>query len=417
MGSPKDYHFQLKDTERKLCETWKEIQRKSEFHDVTLACDGNEIKAHKVIICSFSPVLQKLLTSNYHQHPLIYLRGIRHSVLVSILDFIYKGEVSIRQDTIQEFLSVAHDLKIKGLAEEDRGEEINVNISEPNFFSNYTGFDNSINPVSNNQDTIEFREAIEVKYNIESLRISSNEENVTEELENLDDSSEVNETKGKLNLLQFNCSEDSASEKDETQNILETEKKPPVQFVKNESKTIMIKSEEPKRRIKKTKLLKKEENDLMKFPCKNCNYVANFKSNLKKHMNLKHLGIQFSCEKCDFSVNTQNNLKQHIDSKHLGMQYDCNFCDHTTTNRGNLKKHIASQHEGIRYSCDKCEQSYAQKYHLVEHIKSKHEGFRYTCTFCNNSYIDKGNLKKHKVSQHKEEYTFGVSQNIHNNME
>lgn len=103
----------MKDSERKFSETWKKIQIKSEFHDVTLACDEYELNAHKVILSSFSPVLQKILTINYHQHTVIYPRGISYSILNSIIEFIYKEEVGISQESVEVSL-LPMNLKLKG---------------------------------------------------------------------------------------------------------------------------------------------------------------------------------------------------------------------------------------------------------------------------------------------------------------
>ena len=38
-----------------------------------------------------------MLRRNPHQHPLIYMRGIKSSDLASILDFIYFGEIEMSQ--------------------------------------------------------------------------------------------------------------------------------------------------------------------------------------------------------------------------------------------------------------------------------------------------------------------------------
>ena len=40
---------------------------------------------------------QMMLRRNPHQHPLIYMRGMKSSDLASILDFIYFGEIEMSQ--------------------------------------------------------------------------------------------------------------------------------------------------------------------------------------------------------------------------------------------------------------------------------------------------------------------------------
>ena len=51
---------------------------------------------------------------NPHQHPLLYMKGVKYSDLQSILTFMYNGEVSLPQDDLNSFLEVAEELKIKG---------------------------------------------------------------------------------------------------------------------------------------------------------------------------------------------------------------------------------------------------------------------------------------------------------------
>jgi len=55
------------------------------------------------------------MNAHKHPNPYIYLRGVSYSDLVSILDFIYNGEVNVAQEDLNSFLAVAEELQIKGL--------------------------------------------------------------------------------------------------------------------------------------------------------------------------------------------------------------------------------------------------------------------------------------------------------------
>lgn len=48
-------------------------------------------------------------------YPVIYLRRVRASDLESVLSFMYHGEVNVAQEQLISFLSVAEDLKVKGV--------------------------------------------------------------------------------------------------------------------------------------------------------------------------------------------------------------------------------------------------------------------------------------------------------------
>ena len=51
--------------------------------DVTLVCeDGHQIEAHKVILSLSSPLFENLLKRNKHNHPMIYMRGMKSEDLI-----------------------------------------------------------------------------------------------------------------------------------------------------------------------------------------------------------------------------------------------------------------------------------------------------------------------------------------------
>jgi len=89
-----------------------------EFLDVTLACDDDQVRAHKVILSAASPFFRKLLLRNPHNHPLIFLKGASTTNIQSLLHFIYSGETSVNQSDLESFMSLASSLKIDGLAGE-----------------------------------------------------------------------------------------------------------------------------------------------------------------------------------------------------------------------------------------------------------------------------------------------------------
>lgn len=51
------------------------------------------------------------------KHPIVILKDVPFSDMRSLLDFMYRGEVSVDQDRLTAFLKVAETLRIKGLTE------------------------------------------------------------------------------------------------------------------------------------------------------------------------------------------------------------------------------------------------------------------------------------------------------------
>merc|ERR1711936_1345847 len=125
-----DFRFQVKMTSSrdKFCLRWndfesnisgafRELREDKDFFDVTLACDDDQIQAHKVILSACSPFFRSILRRNRHEHPLLFLKGVKYADLVCVLNFMYHGEVNVAQEELNSFLAVAEDLKVKGLTQ------------------------------------------------------------------------------------------------------------------------------------------------------------------------------------------------------------------------------------------------------------------------------------------------------------
>jgi len=105
------------DFETNISTAFRELRDDKDFFDVTLACNGDQIQAHKVILSACSPFFRNILRRNPHQHPLLYLKGVKYSDLQSVLNFMYHGEVNVAQEELNSFLSVAEELSVKGLTQ------------------------------------------------------------------------------------------------------------------------------------------------------------------------------------------------------------------------------------------------------------------------------------------------------------
>ena len=105
------------DFENNISVAFRELREDKDFFDVTLACDDEQIQAHKVILSACSPFFKTILRRNQHANPLLWLRGVKFSDLQSVLNFMYHGEVNVAQEELNSFLAVAEELKVKGLTQ------------------------------------------------------------------------------------------------------------------------------------------------------------------------------------------------------------------------------------------------------------------------------------------------------------
>lgn len=87
------------------------------FVDVTLACEGQSIKAHKLVLSACSVYFKELFVANPCKHPIVILKDMRLEDLRAIINFMYCGEVNVSQNQLGALLKTAEVLKVKGLTE------------------------------------------------------------------------------------------------------------------------------------------------------------------------------------------------------------------------------------------------------------------------------------------------------------
>jgi len=118
MSSPTDkFCLRWNDFESNISSAFKELREDKDFFDVTLACEDDQLQAHKVILSACSPFFKTVLRRNRHEHPLLYLKGVKYQELVAVLNFMYHGEVNVAQEELNSFLAIAEELKVKGLTQ------------------------------------------------------------------------------------------------------------------------------------------------------------------------------------------------------------------------------------------------------------------------------------------------------------
>ena len=113
-----NYSFKLNDFDKNSSSLLRGIRYETDFKDVSLACEGGKVSAHKVILSGCSSVFKSILQKNPHSHPFIYFKGANLCDLRALLDFIYKGECRVPRERITTFLSLAEELNVNGFSEE-----------------------------------------------------------------------------------------------------------------------------------------------------------------------------------------------------------------------------------------------------------------------------------------------------------
>ena len=130
MTSAEKFCLKWNDFQVNIANSFHDLREDLDFCDVTLVCEGdNQVQAHKVILSACSPFFNSMLRKNKHSHPIIYMRGLKANDLLAVVDFIYHGEANIYQEDLDGFLTLADELKLKGLTGSNNKMEESQNIT------------------------------------------------------------------------------------------------------------------------------------------------------------------------------------------------------------------------------------------------------------------------------------------------
>ena len=290
-----------------------EMMKSNELTDVTLVCDDKrKFKAHKIVLSACSSVFKSIVNDLPQNSSVIYLKGIKHQEMESILEFMYLGVATFYQERLNEFLNVANNLEIKEISNIVEFHDKNVSNEEPEYPENE-----------------EATEDVELQTNSESERNASSVKSVK-----IMDPSQIKRT----SEGNFHC--DHCERKFTTKSNL-------------------------------TRHIQSIHEGVM-YPCNQCDFKGTLKNTLTLHIKSKHEGVMYGCSQCDYEASNQSNLTVHIKSKHEGVKYACNQCDYQATEKGKLRVHIQSKHEGMKYSCIHCDKQYYDSSTLRRHFNSKH---------------------------------------------
>ena len=116
-AQPQQYCLRWNNHQHNLLSVFEDLLNHEAFVDVTIACDGLNLKAHKIVLSACSPYFQSMFYNTPDKHPVVFLKDVRYDEMKALLEFMYRGEVSVDQENLSSLLKVAEGLKIKGLAD------------------------------------------------------------------------------------------------------------------------------------------------------------------------------------------------------------------------------------------------------------------------------------------------------------
>ena len=248
------YSFDWNTFQTHLQETQVELYNEKHFTDVTLVSDDMiQVRAHKTILSSASSVFKQLLMMHESTtNQILFLKGINHEELETLLQFIYLGEAKVYESRVELFVSALNDLGIKelNLKTEKRFEEKSDNTE--NIFDE----DHSIEVF---HKKVEESKTIKKTANNRSKDLTLHQKNTP-----------------------IQCSECNAS----------------FLTIGNLNKHY------------------KSMHGGKKYPCRECGKTFTQKVTMTRHVESVHLGIRYPCKTCQKSFTQSDNLVFHMKQEH-----------------------------------------------------------------------------------------------------
>lgn len=114
---PQQYCLRWKYHHSNLQTMFSQLLERQAYCDVTLACEGKTLRAHKVVLSACSTYFDTILSQYEEKDPIVIMRDVKFSDIKVLVEFMYKGEINIDHTRLSSLLKTAEDLHIKGLAE------------------------------------------------------------------------------------------------------------------------------------------------------------------------------------------------------------------------------------------------------------------------------------------------------------
>jgi len=123
MGSDEAFCLKWNDFQGSISSSLGSLRTTSDLLDVTLQCGTESLQCHRLVLsaCSdwFKTVFRALPAVT--QHPVIVLWEATARDMALLLDFMYNGEVNVKQENLNSFLALAEKLSVRGLTQGQGG--------------------------------------------------------------------------------------------------------------------------------------------------------------------------------------------------------------------------------------------------------------------------------------------------------
>jgi hypothetical protein len=114
------------------------------------------------------------------------------------------------------------------------------------------------------------------------------------------------------------------------------------------------------------------------IPCDLCDMKFAYKAQVVEHKKWRHNAVKgHMCHECGKDFVKQSDLKKHIDQKHLSAKKACHICGYSFLTKDSLAYHYLKKHGSIPdnlpkdtsfFKCDKCDKFFRTEKYLAKHF-------------------------------------------------
>ncbi|KAJ9592741.1 hypothetical protein L9F63_015579 [Diploptera punctata] len=425
--------------------------------DVTLFCEGVTFKAHKLILAACSKHFQDLFeTAPICPSVLVILDGTSSSNMSALLEFMYKGEVHVSQESLSSFLKAAECLQVKGLSIEHEKLAVvqgqhSSSLGHDSQLDSPTGRKQSkINSISNSgtKETLEGGSGDQLLQQHHASTSSSSYSPVMspymhpphyrpayEQRHHRSSSDTMQDTAAAIRASVLRDGRDGRDAKTRPPN--ESEKHTPISLAyrPSVSQPQQPQEPEPKSEDKSYPPSSSSSQHLMRYeggPDARDNAAANAAAGAAAAVTFDRtaaVDVDDPGSSCPEDLRVKLELSNRLEEHHgaNAASFIETSADKTSEiipwNSGSSTKlpvhkggSIATA-DGKKLKCPFCERLYGYETNLRAHIRQRHQGIRVPCPFCSRTFTRNNTVRRHIAREHKTEYSLKAFQQqaqVHN---
>ncbi|MCL4120910.1 UNVERIFIED_CONTAM: hypothetical protein GTU68_053712 [Idotea baltica] len=358
--------------------------------DATLACGGKFFPVHKFVLSTCSDYFNDIFEMTLCKNPVIVLKDVDCKNLEYLLDYMYIGEINVRQNDLASLVNVAECLRIKGLAVPDEETEKESTPSSKSINSSKPNVTLPKRQESKRKSTAETlnQEDLSSKVHTSNHQIKSeplsqdefdylnseNDLNINIKAEPVENNTAIPESVSELRSTSMNLPYYSFNEKqpESDRNVqentlsnlrMETEEQDsdwPLSGIGSSTEPFRnpLPLSHPDHPVAFSSLRQSSSSRSsgMKRLKRKLSHFKTSKSNFNR---FNYNKTNYICPHCPYSCHDHSNFKRHVQIHTGEKPYHCPFCKYSTIHSSNLKSHIRNKH-----SFDPKEQSSSVNYPL-----------------------------------------------------